>query len=54
MLRDRQDGRIYIVDANNRPFGPPNGIHPFEEDVALRLIGEAWLSRVFGAGALHV
>jgi hypothetical protein len=26
VLRDRGDGRIYIVDVNGRPFGPPKPI----------------------------
>lgn len=26
ILRDRDDGRIYIVDVNKTPNGPPNGI----------------------------
>ena len=42
VLRDRPSGLIYIVDANNRPFGPPNGLHPLEADVALRLLGSAF------------
>lgn len=27
VLRDNSDGRIYVVDANPTPWGPPNGIH---------------------------
>ncbi len=28
VLRDRTDGRIYVVDAANTPAGPPNGLPP--------------------------
>lgn len=39
VLRDRQDGRIYIVDVNNTPWGPPNGLPAQECKIALeRLI----------------
>ncbi len=27
VLRDADDGRIYIVDANNTPWGPPRDLH---------------------------
>ncbi len=47
VLRDRNDGRLYVVDANNRSFGPPKGLHPMESDIALRLIGEAVVRRFF-------
>jgi hypothetical protein len=30
ILRDRTDGRIYIVDANNTPWGPPRILPPAE------------------------
>lgn len=35
ILRDRDDGRIYIVDVNNTPAGPPNHIPKEEYQVAL-------------------
>jgi hypothetical protein len=42
ILRDRADGRIYIVDANNTPFGPPNHLPETEVERALGLIAEAF------------
>ncbi len=35
ILRDNKDDRMYIVDANNTPFGPPNGLTGFQELEAL-------------------
>jgi len=35
VLRDKGDGRIYIVDANNTPAGPPSPISDEEEKVAV-------------------
>jgi len=40
VLRDRDDGRIYIVDANNTPSGPPSPISNNDAKVAVaRLAG---------------
>lgn len=38
VLRNRRDGRIYIVDANNTPFGPPNGLSEKNMESALSLM----------------
>lgn len=35
VLRDKGDGRIYIVDANNTPSGPPSPISSDESKVAV-------------------
>jgi len=35
VLRDK-DGRIYVVDVNNTPWGPPNGLPEFETKIALK------------------
>jgi hypothetical protein len=43
VLRDRGDGRIYIVDANNTPHGPPNGISEAEGDIAVRILADTFL-----------
>jgi hypothetical protein len=40
ILRDRIDGRIYVVDVNNTPYGPPNYLRNGEGDVALRIIAD--------------
>jgi len=40
VLRDR-DGRIYIVDANNTPAGPPNGLTPEQRVEATSLLAGA-------------
>ena len=36
VLRDRDDGRIYIVDANNTPSGPPSPISDSDGNIAVR------------------
>jgi hypothetical protein len=41
VLRDGASHKIYIVDANNTPYGPPNGLDSSVSDVALRLISAA-------------
>lgn len=42
VLRDRQDGRIYIVDANNTPSGPPSPISMDDEKIAVARLSEAF------------
>ena len=45
VLRDRQDGRIYCVDLNPTPYGPPAGLKEADRAVALRLIVD-WLHKL--------
>lgn len=47
ILRDFRTGLIYVVDVNNRPFGPPNGLSSPEVDTAIRLMGSAFLDQFF-------
>lgn len=42
VLRDRLSGRLFVVDANNTPFGPPNHISPDERHMAVILLAEAF------------
>jgi GT2 family glycosyltransferase len=35
VLRDREDGRLYVVDANPTPFGPPGALTPAAQRVAI-------------------
>lgn len=39
ILRDR-DGRIYVVDVNNTPNGPPNGLTEAESKTAMTLLAK--------------
>lgn len=41
VLRDRADGRIWVVDVANTPFGPPNHIPPEQGREAVARIGES-------------
>ena len=45
VLRDRQDGRIYCVDLNPTPYGPPAGLKEADRAVALRPIVD-WLHKL--------
>jgi len=40
VLRDRQDGRIYCVDLNPTPYGPPVGLSSQETENALNQVRE--------------
>ncbi len=42
VLRDRGDGQIYIVDANNTPSGPPSPISDDESKVAVVRLSQAF------------
>lgn len=42
VLRDRDDGRIYIVDANNTPSGPPSAISEDDGKVAVLRMSQAF------------
>ena len=48
VLRDNVDGRLYIVDANNTPYGPPNHLEPAEVQAALELMTRAFLEEFAG------
>lgn len=43
VLRDRDDGKIYIVDVNNTPGGPPNSMSRLNELRALRKLTVAFV-----------
>lgn len=42
VLRDKDDGRIYIVDANNTPSGPPSPISVNEGRIAVARLAAAF------------
>jgi len=48
VLRDRKDGQIYIVDANNTPAGPPNGLTEESRQTAIRLMAACFVKEFFG------
>jgi len=45
VLRDREDGRIYIVDVNNTPGGPPNALSKIKQLKALQLLSAAFIEK---------
>jgi hypothetical protein len=42
VLRDAVDGRIYIIDVNNTPFGPPNHLDKSSSRAALERLSNAF------------
>ncbi|MGV0795097.1 hypothetical protein [Mycolicibacterium sp. XJ1819] len=42
VLRDRKKSQIYIVDANNTPYGPPNHLDAGEAKTAVRALAGAF------------
>jgi hypothetical protein len=49
VLRDNDDGRLYIIDVNNTPFGPPKHLHPDLSWQALKIMGR-YFGEVFMNG----
>jgi hypothetical protein len=47
VLRDNHDRKIYIVDANNTPSGPPSPISDDEGKIAVRRLAQAF-EKAFG------
>jgi hypothetical protein len=47
VLRDRTTGLLYVVDANNTPSGPPQGIAPAEAAAAIRLLSASFCAAFF-------
>ena len=46
VLRDREDGRIYIVDANKTDMGPPSALSAQDKLKAMRGIADAFAGLV--------
>lgn len=44
VLRDRDDDRLYVVDVNNTPWGPPNHLDRASAPVALQRLSQAFVS----------
>ncbi len=42
VLRDRDDGRLYVVDANPTPFGPPGALPPTARHLAIERLAAAF------------
>lgn len=42
VLRDRRDGRIYIVDANKTPYGPAKALPVYDAVRAMQTIADAF------------
>ena len=47
VLRDKDTGKIYIVDANNTPGGPPLEFTPEELETVLQLQADAFAKAFF-------
>lgn len=44
VLRHKGDGRIYIVDLNKTPFGPPAGLSDLEKQRSVEILAEGFRS----------
>lgn len=42
VLRDREDGQLYVVDVNSTAWGPPNGLPPSSHRVAVSRLAKAF------------
>lgn len=42
VLRDHQDGRLYVVDVNHTPYGPPRGLCREDAWTAIRKLATAF------------
>ena len=42
MLRDRSSGRLYLVDVNPTPWGPPAGLAARDKEKALELLAQSF------------
>jgi len=49
VLRDRNDGRLYIVDANKTDMGPPITLNLPDKLIATRMLAKAFREFVLGA-----
>ena len=45
VLRNRDDGKIYVIDVNNTPQGPPSGITPKDAEWALNKMAQTYAQR---------
>lgn len=52
LCRDNGSGLLYIVDANNTPFGPANGMSEWDGRAAVRALAEDFASE-FGVPATY-
>jgi hypothetical protein len=50
VLRDRNDGKLYVVDVNNTPWGPPNHLNRASVPIALQRLSEAFASAFMSPG----
>ncbi|MBL0315805.1 MAG: hypothetical protein IPP69_08505 [Flavobacteriales bacterium] len=46
ILRNKDDGRIYIIDVNKTPYGPPAGLKPEEREEAVIMLTAAFRARI--------
>jgi len=48
VIRDRTDGKIYIIDVNTTPYGPPAKLAPNERKKAIAALAMTFQKAVFG------
>ena len=53
ICRDNGTGLIYVVDANNTPFGPPKGMSQFDSNAAIASLAEDFM-RVYSLRGVNL
>ncbi|NQX91830.1 MAG: hypothetical protein HRT74_06855 [Flavobacteriales bacterium] len=48
ILRNKADGRIYIIDLNTTPYGPPAGLAQLDNLKAIKLLSESFFNLAKG------
>lgn len=46
VLRNKTDGRIYIIDVNKTPYGPPAGLSHEEHDTAVAMLTKSFQEKI--------
>lgn len=46
ILRNKTDGKIYIIDVNKTPYGPPAGLKKEEHEMAVDLLSKTFQEKI--------
>ena len=47
VLRDVRSGKIYVIDVNPTPWGPPAGLESEQSEVAVKKMAEIFRQSIF-------
>ncbi|GAB4379332.1 MAG: hypothetical protein Kow0075_09840 [Salibacteraceae bacterium] len=54
VLRDKTDGRIYVVDVNNTPQGPPKNLTKSQKKAAIRRLHDSFVRQFLTSSSSNV